>query len=174
MKKTFKQAIHLILLALVFANLLACANGRSNENQTEESDFMVDTSAFSPIVQHIIGKYDDYLMHDGGHRPDSRLYDIHIYKDMGDPILTIGRDIYYNKDRIVGYSYWNTHTIAYYEDCPECNLEFVDKSRLIPFTDSVPGYEDRSVDIGTVFDPVIQKYLIHGPDSLELIYSGSF
>ncbi len=174
MKKTFKQAIHVILLALVFANLFACGGRQSNDSQTDELN-NVDTVnlALSPMIQRVIEDFDDYLVREiGDENTDGVLYDISMYKSENGSLLVINEDYYYNEDRITGYTYWKNYTIAYYEFCPECNLEFIDKSRLIPFVDSIPGFQSYALSDTSLDGVHSQTYLIHGPDSLELIYAG--
>ncbi len=168
MKRYFSSA----LLIFLCVNLLACRDRQSNENEINESDLGVDTVnlALSPIVKRVIDDFDDYF---GFENPDGIIYDISIYDGKDGPLLMINWNLYYHKDDIIGYSYWKDHLIVYYEYCSECNLGYIDKNQLIPFADSIPGYKDYTF-AEEQFDPVKQEYLIHSPDSLELIYSGSF
>lgn len=115
------------------------------------------------------------------------LYAFNAQKDDSTKIIILRTDYYYNNEykRLGGYFYIDSNLVIFengkgpvferlyktyrYEFYTPTQL--VDTTKLIPFQDTIPGYQDGSKGQGE-YEYLLRRYKVLENDSLVLVYSG--
>ena len=172
--------------------------GNTKDNHGLDSTFTVltekDTSAFCPILLNAIKSF----IHDDMDELDC-VVSIAIDNDGNNCYVFMSTNMYYFSPLLNGYQIVDNKMVAYYlnisndtiskykllsqqnaEDFSnllyesDCSHSLIDNSKLnTGFPKSFPD-ENSDFATGWFYEPRGRKYLIHSPDSLELVFEGYF
>lgn len=79
---------------------------------------------------------------------------------------------FYDKRNVKGYMSWQNYTVVYYGGRDACADAFIDREKLMVFTDSIPGFTDITEYPLDYYDPYGIKFKIINIDSLKIIHKG--
>ena len=192
------SALLLLLLMCCQSNNKENTLGITKDNQGLDSTLTAssekDTSAFCPILLNAIKSF----IHDYSDDLDC-VVSIEIDNDGSNCYVFMSTNMYYFSHLLNGYQIVDDKMIAYYlnisndtisyfelssqqntEDISnllyesDCSEGLIDKNKLN--TDFPKSFPDENSDFATgwFYEPRGRKYIIHSPDSLELVFEGPY
>ena len=169
------------------------SNDSTNINMISIETNLKDTTAFRPVLLHeitsFIDKYKDY----------GPIIILMAERKQNDCCIFMSTSYFYDTRFIIGYQIIDEKMVAYYYNYIQegmsyyefisaldtigkdellsengCMDALIDKSKLK--TDRPQSFLDENSEFAmyTDYDPVGRRYIIHSPDSLELVFEGYY
>ncbi|WP_418423907.1 hypothetical protein [Alistipes sp.] len=130
-------------------------------------------SAFSPVIDKAIRECLDYVAEIGIDTVSSKtLINLIFTNSEENRYLIVYMQPFYDKRNVKGYMNWQNYTVAYYGGRNACADAFIDREKLMVFTDSIPGFTDITEYPLDYYDPYGIKFKIINNDSLKIIHKG--
>lgn len=174
MKKKYLKLFTLIGFILIGASCHKKETYKSPGPVKQEDT--IRSTPFNPALESIIKDFISFAPEGKIAKTHRTFYILFFYEEENSCYAAITTSLSFDEEKIKGYIFMDGKLIIYYGDFSNrCSDLFINKTNLLQFNDSIPGYMNSSQSKIIIFhEPVRRIYKITDENKLSLISEGFY